>query len=610
MQPSYETSTGLWGRSYQESVYVRPTDSVDIVGNYFIPGWLGGDHALKFGFKDRNDIAHSENQMGGNAYARFTNGAPNAAQIYRNGLTEYGLHNRSFYAQDTFSKDKLTVNLGFRYDYQTDFANAEDVPASPFYGQATFSGTYVAPVSSYARYNGTYTGAAFDQLPGVSFPGAKALGDKNLAFKNWSPRIGLTYDLTGDGKNVAKFNYSRYVGQIGTGTLSSTYTSTGSRYVRYPWVDVNGDGFIQANEIVLISTPLAYSSGYDYNNPSDISTTGTNDPNITDDRTDEILVGFDRQIGTEIAVGVSYIWRKYQNFRWSDTPNWDSSNYEPVTYQPTSCPAGARCESVTYYQRTSQIPVAYIYTNQPDYWRGYQGFEMSVRKRMSHNWMMNGGFSYNNAPVHYDSPAAYEDPTNIDQQNGGQYAPESTSSGLGNVFVNARWIFRLSGAYTLPWYRDRRGRVLQLAPGLSVHRHGPDADPAVQRRSGGRGPRQAGRQPSAELPDGGLPPRQAHHAVRAREDHGQHGRVQPVQREHGPVGPRAAERQQREPDQLDSRAARAAVRVPRDLVDVDHSGRRTKGGPPGPPFVCTGARDRGARSLVAHTNRACEYRLT
>jgi hypothetical protein len=66
------------------------------------------------------------------------------------------------------------------------------------------------------------------------------------------------------------------------------------------------------------------------------------------------------------------------------------------------------------------------------------GFELSVRKRMSHNWMMNGGFSYNNAPVHYDSPAAYEDPTNIDNLNGGQYAPESTSSGLGNVSIRGR----------------------------------------------------------------------------------------------------------------------------------------------------------------------------
>jgi hypothetical protein len=52
--------------------------------------------------------------------------------------------------------------------------------------------------------------------------------------------------------------------------------------------------------------------------------------------------------------------------------------------------------------------------------------------------------------VHYDSPAAYQDPTNIDKYNGGQFAEESTSSGLGNVFVNAKWIFRLSGIYTTP----------------------------------------------------------------------------------------------------------------------------------------------------------------
>jgi hypothetical protein len=48
----------------------------------------------------------------------------------------------------------------------------------------------------------------------------------------------------------------------------------------------------------------------------------------------------------------------------------------------------------------------------------------------------------------------YEDPTNIfTSLDGGQYAPESTSSGLGNVFVNQKWIFRMSGAYTLPWWK-------------------------------------------------------------------------------------------------------------------------------------------------------------
>jgi len=59
--------------------------------------------------------------------------------------------------------------------------------------------------------------------------------------------------------------------------------------------------------------------------------------------------------------------------------------------------------------------------------------------------------------MHFDSPKGYvywtsnSDPTGIESTlNGGQYAPESTSSGLGNVFVNAKWIGRVSGSYTLP----------------------------------------------------------------------------------------------------------------------------------------------------------------
>ena len=105
-----------------------------------------------------------------------------------------------------------------------------------------------------------------------------------------------------------------------------------------------------------------------------------------------------------------------------------------------------------------------------DYYRGYQGVEFSARKRMSKNWMMAASFSYNDAPVHVDSPAGYNgltdstlnnttvanvnsDPTNMETSlNGGQYAPESTTSGLGNVFVNAQWILRVNGAYKLPWW--------------------------------------------------------------------------------------------------------------------------------------------------------------
>jgi len=86
----------------------------------------------------------------------------------------------------------------------------------------------------------------------------------------------------------------------------------------------------------------------------------------------------------------------------------------------------------------------------PDYWRGYRGLEVTARKRMSKRWMMNGSFSSNDAPEHYDSNRAYEDPTNITAYNGGQYAPQSTTSGIDNVYVNAKWLFRMSGVYQTP----------------------------------------------------------------------------------------------------------------------------------------------------------------
>jgi hypothetical protein len=441
VQPAFEISTSAWSRSYQEAVYVRPTDSVDVVANYFLPGVAGGDHALKVGFKYRNDIAHTESMYGGDAYARFNLGVASEAQLYRRSISEYGLKNRNIYIQDSYTRQKMTVNLGLRYDYQTDFANPNTAPASPFFGKATYVGDFGGV---------TYTGAPFNQLPALGFKGA----DAGVAFKNWSPRIGVTYDLKGDGRNVVKFNYAHYVSQLGTGDMSSTYNTVVLTQVRYPWVDLNGDKFIQANEIVLKSVPLSYTSGYDYNNPTATSTTGKVDPNMTDDTTNEIIASFDKQIGSQFAVSASYIWRKYSNFRWSDTTNWTSANYTQVSFTPaaSACPAGARCDTVNYYQPTSQPGTAYVYTNRPDYWRNYSGFELTARKRMSHNWAANASYSYNDAPVHYGSPNAYEDPTNVDKLNGGQYAPESTSSGIGNVFVNAKWIFRLSGSYTTPFW--------------------------------------------------------------------------------------------------------------------------------------------------------------
>ena len=53
----------------------------------------------------------------------------------------------------------------------------------------------------------------------------------------------------------------------------------------------------------------------------------------------------------------------------------------------------------------------------------------------------------------WTAPDAYQDPTNIAQQNGAQYAPTSSPGGgfPVSVAVNSRWNSRFGGQYRLPW---------------------------------------------------------------------------------------------------------------------------------------------------------------
>ncbi|MDP1602461.1 MAG: hypothetical protein Q8M03_04270, partial [Legionella sp.] len=350
VQARFETTTGAWARSFQASTFLRPTNSVDVTSSYFLPNSMGGDHAFKFGYRWRTAHSTSLNHRGGFIDARFTNGVANSADIWRDGYSESHLSTQAFYLSDTFTRNKLTVNLGFRLDIQDDEAVAAPVPANPTFPTL---------------------------MPAVDFRGA----DAGVTWKDFSPRLGFTYDLTGNGRNVLSSSYATYYGQMGPGQLSNVLAATGAVFVRFPWADANGDGFVQANEVTTTGTPLSRSGAYDPANPTNAASPNRVDPNIKNDRTREFIVGYDRQLSAQMAIGGSYIWRKYDQFQWTDRDNFTSANYVPVSYQATTCPAGARCEPVTYYQPNVVIPAPGMFTNVPDRYRDFSGFELTFQKR-------------------------------------------------------------------------------------------------------------------------------------------------------------------------------------------------------------------------------------
>jgi hypothetical protein len=371
------------------------------------------------------------------------------AGLTRDNHSIYRLTNISAFLQDTITHKKMTFQLGVRYDMNHDQALAASIPAS---------------------------GLVPDLLPAVTFGGV----DPNIVFHNFSPRLGLTYDLQGNGKTVARVNYARYYGQVGTGAVAGQVNPLTAVTVRYPWADLNGDRFVQANEVFPTNGNFAnfqaLTGNWDPANPSSPSTANTIDPNLKNDNTDEFIVGAAREIGRGFAVDAAYIWRRYDNLTpanaftlRSDGTFVSSSDYIALDYQPTCTVAGARCETVTTYYPSFQLGGLSRLANLPNFNRSYNGFEVNARKRMANHWMMNTSFSYNSIIQNYGD-GSFQSPNNIAVRNGHQYDYATAGSGIGNVFVNAKWLFKLSGMYQLPYafnvsafYNARQGYPFEAA---------------------------------------------------------------------------------------------------------------------------------------------------
>ncbi len=440
VQPTLIVSSGLNGRSASQSVFLRPVNSLNFNSNYFMPSSFWGDHALKVGGYWRDAFSESIGHTGGNAVVRFptafTNDCSLAAtgcnvNLTRDSHTVYRLTNISVYGQDTLTHGRLTLQLGVRYDRNHEKALAASAPANP-----------LAP----------------DWLPAAMFGGA----DTGVVFNNFSPRLGFTYDLSGRGKTLVHANVARYYGQVGTGNLASQINPLTAVTARYPWVDANGDKVAQANEVIVSNKPLAFSGNWDPLNPTAVGTANTIDPNIKNDTTDEFIVGADHELGRGFAVGANYIWRRYGDFQFTDTLGLEPSDFRAVQATPTCTVSGARCESVTYYEPVFQLPTVTRLTNftNDQYRRTFNGFELTGRKRMANHWMMNSSFTYNSTIVHNGFAGTYantgtgliqEDPTNRAQRDGFQYDYLTAGSGLGNVYVNTKWLFKLSGQYQAPY---------------------------------------------------------------------------------------------------------------------------------------------------------------
>jgi hypothetical protein len=417
VQGAYDRYTLVNSRSGVRTEYRRPKTEVEVGGLFVSSGVLGGDHSTSFGIAFLDAPRRQWDETGGGAVAVFDSRlgtpVPYQAQIVRDGIVNLGARRYSAFLEESYRRGRVSIDAGIRFDRQDDEALETTIPANR-----------VLP----------------ELLPAVYFSGA----DSGVVYNDVAPRFGLAWDVTGGARTVLKATAARHWG-VGN-TSSAPLQPTGQTRLVYWWNDANQDGFVQSGELDLWRGPAATPSpNYDPANPASVRSPATVDPRLENDVTDELTVGFERQLARHLTVRATYVGRKTRQVQSTfpinaDGSLVDSSTYEPVRWAASNCPAGARCPEVTYYRRDEALPAGTVLRNDGEYaWR--HGVNLDLHKRLAGGWMLDISLAWNTAAWYFPRPTFdYTDPTNIAQRNGTEYS-----------VPRSHWVVEASGSARLPW---------------------------------------------------------------------------------------------------------------------------------------------------------------
>ncbi len=433
----------IWQNSYIAQYFKRPQhQALGSVNYFFNTGQLG--HEIKGGGSYRNTAVQSIGIWPGNGLIAFQKGSGacsvDCGAITRQSLARTEVTYYSAYLSDTITMDRLTGSVGLRYDDQKGGVQAASVPGNPLFPS-------ILPAASAAARDGI------------------------VHWQDVSPRLGLTYAIGDQRRTLARLSYARYANQLGAYPNSQLSAIPGVAYAYYGWNDTNGNKLIDPGELNIAGGLLKPAVNFNPLNPTSPVSVNSIDPNMKSQKTDEIVAGIGHEIFANFAVDMAYTYRHAKDFYFSYRAVPGAVNPAPLAYQldhtvtgtlPDGTPYSAPIYSIVGGKVVAQANPGSYFTNRPNYTQDFNGVELTVNKRLSSGWMMRASAAYNNTKQNVGQGACV-DPTNglyssgEDTvpgacENGGLLSPNAGggSGSFGNVNLQSKWQFNVSGAYQLP----------------------------------------------------------------------------------------------------------------------------------------------------------------
>jgi hypothetical protein len=445
-------------------------------------GYYPGAYPYRWNY----DIAYLQNYYGDTAGLMFYVDKSYSKAI-RTVRTSDGL---GFFFDDQWTPTKrLTLNLGVRFDHMT------------------------------ARF-----GAGAQMLVPPATPQAwkeeltvirDRQGSDNLFdFKNWSPRVGLSYALTGDAKTVFRASFGRYYTPIGVESFGGggpdrdrTYSTT--EFYAIPWdgLDLNGDGFITGSEFANAArqipnlTPI--NAEWDSGDFSTIFRTSIPSfglkihPGLKNQHTDQWTVNLEREIFKNFSVGVTYINRVTKDVivQWPlNQVTQQPWEYEVKTQVINGQEVSLYSIVLKDYDGNGVIDgddINWVHDHQDFEWRNmpdwpnyaggpnvkaqrkFDGVQVTFKKRYSGRWQLMGSLLFNKSNGFAGRNKRQDEDYNMegtniwsDQWLGG--VNQTVNNMVGPMPFTPRFEFKLNGNYTIPKVEIDLGFRFRLHTGRPV----------------------------------------------------------------------------------------------------------------------------------------------
>ncbi len=325
--------------------------------SYFKDNLAGGSHNFKFGgeYLDESGNIRWDQQYENSVVHYLSNGVPNSVRLGISGTSaQNALAQTSFFVTDTWTIQRLTLNVGARFDRYRVWLPAQEIPVARFNPVAV-------PLSEVSEV---------------------------VAFNHLVPRLGATYDLMGDGKTVLKANWGRFYFNTGVSLADAINPNTSQQYSDYNWNDLNGDLIYQEGEETTLITRFGGVAN------------AAIDADLENSYTDEMSFFVERAVLENLGVRVGYVYKKDNNgwqqvnvARPFDAFNVPVSVVDPgpdnIAGNADDGPAIAGFDLDDPSRGSSQVT-----QNIPGYEGNYRTLEFSANKRYGNRWSMNASYSY------------------------------------------------------------------------------------------------------------------------------------------------------------------------------------------------------------------------